>query len=329
MGGVPEGELVDLSVNSFPPPDYQDWPDGVLKRAVTGFYQNGGADLFVLNIGPDVDVITDQVLLPLTQVDHPNLVAAPGYVDAASHKALIAHCEGRSNRFAVLDGPAEIADASALQKEPLAASGKAALYLPWVVPKDTQGTLFDPTPPSGHICGAIARTDQQRGVWQAPANVGLWGVGAVTQDLTDEDQEGLNAANVNAIREIEGRGVRIWGARTRAPEGHEMRYISERRLMCMLEQSLKRGLDWVVFDPNGAALWVDVRQQVDTFMNALWRSGALVGETVEQSFFVRCGHETMSQADLDQGRLICEVGISMLRPAEFSMLRLEFQTAIE
>ena len=300
------------------------WPDCRLRRAIEGFVLNGGKDLWVLGLDSDVTRIsTDDLDLLDDQLDV-NLLAAPGFVDAASHAAMIEHCEQHGQRFAVLDGPEQVDDATVFATEPLAPSGQAALYVPWLrVPK-----LDEAVPPSGHICGIYARVDELRGVWAAPVNWSIEGVVGLTQNLSNDDQEGLNALNVNAIRAFSGRGIMLWGARTRAPAGHELRYVPERRLMNMLEASLSKGIQWAVFHPNTAETWTRVRANVEAFLTLLWHSGGVVGETPEQAFFTRCGPDTMTQSDLDQGRLICEVGVATQRPSEFSILRLEVQTAV-
>ncbi|GAB5437140.1 phage tail sheath family protein [Falsiruegeria mediterranea] len=327
VSDLPIETLLPVLSNGSSDLQYSDWPDCVLKRAVHGFVQNGGRDLYVLGVPANDTKIETEPLELLDRNLDIHLVAAPGFVDAQSHAALIDHCETHENRFAVLDGPAQVSNASDFAGIPLARTGKAAMYLPWFLAGNKDAPT-EPTPPSGHVCGVFARVAHDRGVWKAPANERVIDAHVLTQDLTDADQEGLNAANVNALRQIKGRGIRIWGARTRAPKGHEMRYVSERRLMSMVEQSLLRGIEWVAFEPNEPPTWTRVRAQVSAFLTAIWRSGALVGETVEQSYFVRCGPETMTQSDLDQGRLVCEVGVSTLRPAEFSILRIEFQTAL-
>lgn len=303
--------------------DYTLWPDCVLTRAVQGFAQNGGNDLYVLGIGDGVPTVETAHLDLLGDGLEINLVAAPGFVDAASHTALTSHCEGHVNRFAVLDGPKQVADAAVFATEPIARSGKAALYVPWLIVPGAP----DATPPSGHVCGIYARVDGARGVWKAPANEAIQGVVSLSQAFSNDDQEALNAMNVNAIRAFPDQGILVWGARTRAPKGHDMRYVPERRMMSLLQDSLSQGIQWAVMEPNTAPTWAQVRASVEAFLMVIWQSGALVGETAEQSFFVRCGSETMTQADLDQGRLLCEVGISMLRPAEFAVFTLEVRMA--
>ncbi|SLN46477.1 Phage tail sheath protein [Falsiruegeria litorea R37] len=302
---------------------YMDWPDCRLKRAIEGFFQNGGKDLWVLGLDADVTEVDGMYLGLLDDQLEINLLAAPGFVDVASHTALIAHCEQHGQRFAVLDGPEQVDNATVFATEPLAPSGQAALYVPWLQVPGRDEAL----PPSGHVCGIYARMDEQRGVWAAPVNFPMDGVVGLTQSLSNDDQEGLNTLNVNAIRSFDARGIMMWGARTRAPAGHDMRYVPERRLMNMLEASLTKGIQWAVFHPNSTETWMQVRTSVEAFLTLVWQSGGVVGETAEQAFFTRCGPETMTQSDLDQGRLICEVGVATQRPAEFSILRLEVQTA--
>ena len=196
------------------------------------------------------------------------------------------------------------------------------------------GVLATPLacPPSGAVAGVYAAMDDQRGVWKAPANVVIQGAMAPAVALDAEQASALNmdvstGKSVNAIRTLSDRGLMIWGARTLAGEDAEWRYVSVRRFVIHLQTSLKKAIDWVVFEPNDAATWARVRELVGNYLLQKWQDGALLGATPEQAQFVRCGlHQTMTALDVREGRLIVELGLAVLRPAEFIILRLAQQT---
>lgn len=181
--------------------------------------------------------------------------------------------------------------------------------------------------PSAAMAGIYARVDADRGVWKAPANVSVLGVTAPTIKITEESQRNLNVdtaggKSVNAIRAFTGKGILVWGARTLAGNDNEWRYVPVRRLYNMAEESLKKATNWVVFEPNDANTWIRVRAQAENFLTRLWRDGALAGATPEDAFFVRVGlGVTMTAVDILEGRLIVEIGMAAVRPAEFIILR--------
>jgi uncharacterized protein len=182
-------------------------------------------------------------------------------------------------------------------------------------------------PSSGAIAGIYARVDRNRGVWKAPANVSLNSVIAPVEKITDRDQEGLNVdpatgKSINAIRSFTGKGTLVWGARTLAGNDNEWRYIPVRRLYIFIEQSVKKATEFVVFEPNDANTWVRVRSMIENFLTGLWRDGALAGATPDDAFFVKVGlGETMTSQDILEGRMIVEIGLAAVRPAEFIILR--------
>lgn len=185
-------------------------------------------------------------------------------------------------------------------------------------------------PPSGAVTGVYARQDRDRGVWKAPAGIGLNGVTGLAYDISHAEQEGLNnppgGRAINAIRAFSGRGIQVWGGRTMSTET-EYKYVSVRRYCMMVEASLKKGLEWVVFEPNDEPLWATVRGSVENFLTTLWRNGALQGSKPEQAYYVRCGRgQTMTQNDIDAGRMIVEIGMAVTIPAEFLILRQSFMT---
>jgi len=182
-------------------------------------------------------------------------------------------------------------------------------------------------PPSGAIAGIYAAVDRERGVWKAPANVTINSVSDVSQLIDDSMQEGLNVdsnagKSVNAIRPFYGKGITVWGARTLAGNDNEWRYIPVRRLFNFAEESCKKSTSWCVFEPNDANTWARIRSQIDNFLNNLWRAGALAGAKPEHAYYVNCGIGiTMTALDILEGRLIVEIGIAAVRPAEFVILK--------
>lgn len=182
-------------------------------------------------------------------------------------------------------------------------------------------------PPGGAIAGVYAATDSKRGVWKAPANVALAGVIEPAVKIDDETQRGLNidgtgGKSINAIRAFAGQGTLVWGARTLAGNDNEWRYISVRRFFLMVEESVKKSTFWAVFEPNDANTWVKVRGMIENYLTQKWREGALAGATTKEAFFVRCGlGTTMSAQDILEGRMIVEIGMAVVRPAEFVILK--------
>jgi phage tail sheath protein FI len=184
------------------------------------------------------------------------------------------------------------------------------------------------TPLSGHIAGVYARVDGQRGVHKAPANETILGVTGLAYHVTRAEQGELNQAGVNCVRFFEREGCRIWGARTLADAASEWRYVPVRRLFCMIEESIQRGTRWVVFEPNDEPLWTRLRASVEMFLIDLFRQGAFQGAKPEEGFFVKCDRSTMTQADIDAGRVNLLVGFAPLKPAEFVVLRFGLQARV-
>lgn len=182
-------------------------------------------------------------------------------------------------------------------------------------------------PPSGAVVGQYATVDRTRGVWKAPANVSLTGITGLTYSIDNDDQDGLNVdvnagKSINAIRAFTGKGILIWGARTLAGNDNEWRYVPVRRLYIMVEESIKKATEFVVFEPNDANTWVRVRGMISSYLTELWRQGALAGAKPSQAFFVNVGlGETMTPQDILEGRLIIEIGMAAVRPAEFIILK--------
>jgi phage tail sheath protein FI len=248
--------------------------------------------------------------------------------DEAINRRIIDHCERMRFRFAAIDCD-ENTDPSDL--DPRSAptnwdSSYAAFYTPWIAISDPLSGARKLVPPGGHVLGVYARTDVERGVFKAPANETVRGALNVRFDINERTQGSLNPRGVNVIRSFPGRGIRIWGARTLSSNSL-WKYVSVRRLFIFLEHSIYDGTQWVVFEPNDDRLWARVKDTVTLFLRTQWREGALFGRTEQEAFFITCDRTTMTQDDILNGRLICEIGIAPVRPAEFVIFRIFQNTA--
>jgi uncharacterized protein len=202
----------------------------------------------------------------------------------------------------------------------------AALYYPWVRIVDPITDNEINLPPAGFVAGIYARNDVQRGVHKAPANEVVTGAIGFEQMLNKGQQDVLNPEGINCFRYFDGRGYRLWGARTVSSDP-EWKYVNLRRYFAYLERSIELGTQWVVFEPNSQALWGNVRRTVEDFLLNEWMNGRLMGDKPQQAYFVRCDASTMTQNDLDNGRLVCLIGVSPIRPAEFVIFRIGQWTA--
>ncbi len=264
-----------------------------------------------------------------------SIVAAPGSTwDYANYEAdaeaiaglLIAHAERMRYRIAVLDSAQRHTIAEVRNMRARIDSKHAALYYPWVTVLDPITRNEIDLPPSGFVAGIYARNDVDRGVWKAPANeVVRLALGFETL-VNKGQQEVLNPEGINCFRFFEGRGMRLWGARTISSDP-EWKYVNVRRYFAYLERSIDKGTQWAVFEPNGEQLWANVRRTIEDFLLNEWQNGALLGDKPEKAFFVRCDRSTMTQNDLDNGRLICLIGVAPLKPAEFVIFRIGQWTA--
>lgn len=256
-----------------------------------------------------------------------SLMAIPGVTDPNIQLTLVAHCENLASRFAVLDIPRDAKKVQdVITHRELFDSNYAALYHPWL-------TVFDPLdkksiaiPPSGSVLGIYARSDNSRGVHKAPANEVVRACTGLDVQFNKGEQDILNPKGVNLIRSFPGQGIRIWGART-ASSDTSWKYINVRRLFIYIEESIKANTNWAVFEPNDENLWDRVKQTISVFLNTMWREGALAGSSPEEAFFVNVGRDTMSQDDIDNGRLICVIGVAPVKPAEFVIFRLTQKTS--
>jgi phage tail sheath protein FI len=254
------------------------------------------------------------------------LVAAPGVTDTPTVKAVYEHCERNRFRFAVIDSKPNVGDASSLDPRTDWTTSYAAFYYPWVYVSDLRTGARRKVPPSGHVLGLYARTDNERGVWKAPANDTLRDVFDLEYYVDTGTQEALNPRGVNAIRRFPARGIRVWGARTLS-DNALWKYISVRRLFIFLEHSIYDSTQWVVFEPNDERLWARVKDTIRLFLRTQWRNGAMMGLTEDEAFTIACDRSTMTQDDILNGRLVCEIGIAPVRPAEFVIFRIFQNTA--
>jgi phage tail sheath protein FI len=258
--------------------------------------------------------------------DQISIISVPGVTEPAVQLALVAHCENLGSRFAILDIPREKTKVpDVLTHRDIFDSSYAAMYNPWL-------QVFDPlekrnifVPPSGSVAGVYARSDSTRGVEKAPANEVVRGVTGLDVQYNKGEQDILNPKGVNLIRSFSGQGIRIWGARTTSSNAL-WKYVNIRRLFIFVEESIKVGTNWVVFEPNDERLWARVHRTIDAFLTRVWRGGALMGASPADAFFIDISSNTMTQDDIDNGRLICVIGIAPVKPAEFVIFRITQKT---
>lgn len=256
-----------------------------------------------------------------------SIMAVPGVTDADVQLSLVAHCENLKSRFAILDMPIDSVKVDELlEHRDIFDSSYAAVYHPWLECFDGLAKRSAYMPPSGAVAGIYARCDIERGVHKAPANEVVRGCTGLSTPYNEREQDLLNPQGVNLIRAFTGRGIRVWGART-ASSNAQWKYINVRRLFIYTEETIKANTNWVVFEPNSEALWSRVRRTIELFLASLWRSGALAGSSPSEAFFVEIGRTTMTQDDIDNGRLICNIGIAPVKPAEFVIFRITQHTA--
>lgn len=297
-------------------------PDGA-PAPITGAALTGGTDVLV---ALDDYVAAAHALARLSGI---SIMAAPDDVSCAGlAAAIIEVCESRQDRFAVT-AVAEPSRPAALIR-PIRETSWGATYHPWLRVDASHlpaGTAV--VPPHGHVCGIYARVDTSRGVHRPPASEEVKGILGLSHTVTQADQEVLNPRGVNVIRDFRPqRGILVWGARTMMPAA-EWKYVNVRRLFIFIERSIERGLQWVAFEPNAERTWLDVRRAVEEFLMRLWRDGALAGSRPDHAFYARCDRTTMTDADIEQGRLVCEIGAAPSRPAEFVILRIRINTTAD
>jgi hypothetical protein len=295
------------------------------------FFINGGQRALTLSVASsDATTISNAIAAELSADINIEFVAVPPAAALAPTDAALVY--GAALQFArahkamlLVDPPASanpvsISDLSAWKGSVSIDDPNAALFAPAL----NFSGLAAPIPPCGAVAGVAARVARARGVWKSPTE-NITGA-TLTQNYTTADSELANPAGINLIRFFDGRGTRIWGARTLS-SNPEWRYIATRRLALLIDKSLTAGLSWVGQRPNEDATWREVRSRIEDFMQELFRQGALQGAKAEEAFFVRCDRSTMTQTDIDNRRLIVQLGFAPVRPAEFIILRFQFETA--
>ncbi|MEV0375684.1 phage tail sheath C-terminal domain-containing protein [Streptomyces sp. NPDC050636] len=321
-----------------------------LAEAVYGFFANGGTSCYVVGfLNPDT-AVSDAALggdaetrtglggleteLEVTMVAVPSLwdmtvaatdTATPPPPVLPTGKGLIdkvlAHCTQLRNRLAVVDAPpGQLVErlkefVGTLASPDSDDAAFTALYYPWVEVAGVDGVRRT-VPPSGHLAGVWARTDTERGVFKAPANQNLRGVLSIPTLLTDDQNGALNDKGVNCLRVFPGRGLLVWGARTRS-SSRDWRYLNVRRLVSFLSDSIRQSSTWAVFEPNDDRLWATLRHSVVSFLTDQWRQGALLGRTPDEAFYVICDRSNNKPETIDAGQVICDIGVAPVRPAEF------------
>jgi phage tail sheath protein FI len=288
-----DGSALDLA-------DYQgrmvNMPDGTTIR--TGFLGSREIDEISIVVVPDHHAVTNLTTEIVTQ------------------------CTQLKDRFAVLhSNPATDSLATIGTLRPPQDTSYGAFYFPWIKVYDPRTKTDLLVPPSGHVAGIYAKTDIERGVHKSPANEVVAGATSLQFRITKGEQDILNPRGVNCMRVFPGRGLRVWGART-SSSNSLLKYVSVRRFLLYLEESIDEGTQWVVFEPNNEKLWGRVKATITEFLTRVWRDGALMGTKPEEAFFVKCDRTTMTQDDIDNGRLICIIGVATVKPAEFVIFRI-------
>jgi phage tail sheath protein FI len=303
------------------------------------FFGNGGGHCYIISVGkttaaPDKDTLLAGLAMA-AKYDEPSLLVIPQTVQLSTaaaayevYRAALSQAAELKDRFVLIDCYGD--DSQTLR----GADGIGDLHLnygaayhPYL--KTTLNNVI--LPPSAAIAGVYAATDQNQGVWKAPANVSLNLVSAPTQQINDITQQTLNidpiaGKSINAIRTFTGKGVLVWGARTLAGNNNEWRYVPVRRLFIMVEESCKKAMERFVLEPNTANTWIKIQNLLETYLTTLWRQGALSGAKPEHAYYVSIGAGlTMTPLDILEGRLIAEIGMAAIRPAEFIILRLTLQ----
>ena len=344
----------------FLPEDRSTIRDFTLVHAVYGFFVNGGSRCYICNVdtGSVAGNMGDKTgvwsFLPYDEIA---MVAAPGATSISDQNALIDFCENKKTCFAILDGPSQFGDVTELTNiateeaptKPAPKSSKkdkedgdevqsvapstpaagrprctsfGAQYVPHLVMSCPLTQQKVTCPPCGHVAGVYATADTSRGVHKAPANMTVRACTGLTQRITDPEQAQLNSNNVNCIRYFSSGGIRVWGARTLSSDDAEWRYINVRRLFLMIEESIKRGTSWTVFEPNDEMLCKSIKRDISSFLKLQWQAGALVGASASEAFFVKCDSENNPPESVSQGRLVVDIGIAPSKPAEFIIFRI-------
>ena len=300
--------------------------DGILVLTPAGG-ANGGAPTADAYLGTDGGPGKRTGMQAFLENPNVSIMAVPGVTTPEVLAGLIGFCENMKSCFAILDVPMDLKKPNDVANfRDMFDSTYAAVYHPWLQMYDAGAKRSDYFPPSGAMAGIFARSDNERGVHKAPANEVVRGCTGLSCNYNTGEQDILNPIGVNLIRSFPGRGIRVWGARTISSNGL-WKYLNVRRLFIYVEESIRSNTNWVVFEPNSEVLWSRVKRTIETFLATCWRDGALAGSSPDQAFYVECGPTTMTQDDIDNGRLICEIGIAPVKPAEFVIFRITQKTS--
>jgi uncharacterized protein len=314
---------------------------GHLAHGVYGFFLNGGSKAFINNVGAKVEGQSEEDVAALIKgedrgpamrtglnafkgIEEISLVAAPGFTSATVHTMLGDHAAECGDRMAVLDGIEDLGEVQLHEFPRIGDSKEAALYWPWINVFDEASKKVVTVPPSGHVMGVIARVDNERGVHKAAANETIRGALGLKYSLTRNEQALLNPRGVNLIRDFDDQGIRIYGARTLSADP-EWKYLNVRRLFQVAKQSITKGTEWVVFEPNNEQLWGAVARNIRAYLKTLYTQGALKGKTPEEAFYVRCDASTNPPENIDLGVVTIEIGIAPVKPAEFIQINIQQQ----
>jgi uncharacterized protein len=293
---------------------------GCLPLAVRGFFENGGRRCWVVSVPKGESIHAG---LEALEREEFSIFCCPDEHDCPGATGRILSFAERLQRvIALLQLPARLAGPVQV---PEPRSSYVACYAPWLVVRTLDGTAKTLTPPGGHVAGVYARLAIERGIHHPPDGVRVTDVLGLAEHIDEDEAEAMAAQGVNLVRDVPDRGMVLRGARTTS-EDAVLQHVAVRRLLIFVEQSIVRGLQWTIFEPNGPVLWINVRRAIEDFLLNLWHSGVLVGLKPEQACFVRCDRSTMTQDDIDNGRFIALVGLATIRPAEFVILRFMGQT---
>ena len=317
----------------------------MLAHAVYGFFNNGGKRCYVVTVLEEASITVEFLEQTFAVIDEIAIVAVPGITNKAVWNEIVTHCQQRTgDRFAIFDSPLDVVDDDGnldlIKLNPPTEnddeenvfpdnSTYAAFYFPWIEVSDPVAKSQDSSsngriyvPPSGHMAGIYARTDVDRGVHKAPANEVVMGALGLKYKISKNHQEGLNPQGVNCIRNMNG-NIRVWGARTIGGDANgEFKYINVRRVLLYLRESIEEGTQWAVFEPNDYKLWAKIRRNITAFLTNVWRDGALFGNTPNEAFYVKCDEETNPPEVRELGQVITEIGVAVVRPAEFVIFRI-------
>lgn len=300
-------------------------PPGVsanLSLAVRGFFDNGGQLCLISQIAPGDPLESGLAALDASPI---SIVCCPDDPTIPNAAALLAaHCEARKDRMCILQSPQPVIPSA--NHQPPVHSSYAAYYYPWLGVQALPGSSIVDIPPCGHIAGMYAQMDANRGVSKAPENVPILGVQSLSSSVGIAETNLLNSRGINVICNLPPRGISVGSALTTNSDPN-WKYVNVRRYGIFLEQSIQQGIQWAVFEPNGPVLWTALRVLIESFLFDQRRRGALQGQTPQESYFVRCGDDTMTQSDIDNGRVNIIVGFAPLQPAEFVILQIIIQTS--